>query len=606
LSNRLLYILSGIIAGVLFSTVAFGQSLRIDDIAAQKVCFKPDETASFAASITYLGTQPKELTCKMQLISELDNTEPVMEQRISFSPGEKKTITGTWKVPGDRKWGHSLRLEVAAPGEATQVGWAFFAVGKYPWQVGHWAGVCNFGMLADAKEVDQKLVGIYKRWHNTAVDVFSWQPSGWESMAPVQDEWRSGQTGYKETKANIKALIDGCHKSGVNVFSYIISASWGPAGVEFIRTHPQWWNYDRFGRPFPGLCNFDVEILDKMSGTEIVPGSTGQWFSSGVLWRPEMKEYMLNQLKKSVEMFGWDGFRSDGLPAPGNVYDSQGKFHKVVSDDADEEQMKWNSYVQNWMKKNIGPDCLMHYNAGSVSYGLEKQSKKAFQAKARGVYCLWEGAYLASLAGTDLNNMKTFAKYLHDEVAASREVGGYRHCGYMLSTSELQEATGTACGAQLQIMNGWDNQPSPATWGPYPYRSFTFRFSRFFWDPDIRHIVDSSKLFDVKAPSRLWWDDLVQQRIEKDGTRYLMVHMINLPENYPANQQPAEPAKDVTVTFKNSSNKQVDAFVLTPDGTDVYSEFAKPIAIEKTQDGVTVKVPDIKLWSVVVFKERKN
>jgi hypothetical protein len=113
-------------------------------------------------------------------------------------------------------------------------------------------------------------------------------------------------------------------------------------------------------------------------------------------------------------------------------------------------------------------------------------------------------------------------------------------------------------------------------------------------------------MFGVNAPSRLWWDDLVQQRIEKDGTRYLMVHMINLPENYPTNQQPAEPAKDVTVTFKNSVDKQVDAFVLTPDGTDVYSEFAKPLAIEKTQDGVTVKVPDIKLWSVVVFRERKN
>lgn len=587
------------------SVAVFCQDFQINDVSAQKVCFKPGETATFSGTITYAGNQAASLLCKMQIVSELDKTEPVLEQQILFNPGEKKTITGKWKVPDDRKWGHSLKLEVTVPGHTATTSWAFFAVGKQPWQVGHWAGVCNFGQLADANEVKQKLVAIYKRWHNTAVDVFSWQPSGWETMAPVEDEWRSGQTGYKETKRNIKALIDGCHEAGINVFSYYQGSSWGPAGVEFLRTHPQWWNYDRFGRPFPGLCNYDVEILDKMSGTEPVPGQTNQWFSSGVIWKPEMKDFMFNQIKKSVEMFGWDGLRSDGLPTPGNVYDSQGKFHKVVSDDADEEQVKWTSYIQKWLTKNIGSDFLMHYNAGGVAYGLEKQSKKAFQAKARGVYCLWEGAYLASIPGTDLNNMKTFASYLHEEVAAAREVGGYRHAGYMRATSELQEATGTACGVKLQIMNGWDNQPSPATWGPYPYLSFTFRFSRYFWDPDIRHVVDSSKLFSVKAPSRLWWDDLVQQRIEKDGTRYYMVHMINLPENYPTNQQPADPATGVEITYKNTS-KQIDAFVLTPDGTDVYSDFVKPLTINKSEDGITVKVPNIKLWSVVVFREHKG
>jgi len=585
-----------------------GGNWRIEPIIIGKVCYRPGERAAFKTKILYNGKEKININIRIDIHSELDRVESIYDKRIIFVPGESNVINVGWDVPANRKWGHEVRVSLIGQSDkvvAFRSG--YFAVGKHPWQVGHWTSCCATGKLDTDREVRNLIIENYRRWHYSAVDYFSWQPSGWETMAPVQNEWISGQTGYLEKKKIIKSLIRQAHENGIQVFSYYQNRSWGPAGVEFIRTHPEWWNFDKFGKPFPKGCSFDVEKLEKMRQGKPLGSLPGCFFTTGLIWRDDMKKFMFEQLKQSVEMFGWDGFRSDTLPSPENVYDRYGKYHKVITEDTKSEKIKWIRDFRLWLKENISPECQMHFNSASVSYGLEKIDYDIFQAQSQGCYSLWEGAFLAAKQGSDLNNMKTFARYLHDEVQAAREVGGYRHVGWMDSLPELLEATATACGAQVDWTNHWDAKPAPATWGPYPWRTFTFRFSRYFWDPNLKHIKNTDMLFEVDADKNIWFDGLAQKRTEDDGTQCIMLHLINLPENYPNNSISVAEKHNIPVKLKLSKlklNKKsaVDAFVLAPRAQ--YPGFVKKLSVDNKNGYCKVIIPKLQTWAVVVFRIR--
>lgn len=588
------------------ATAIANEPWKIDRIDVDKVCYKPGQTAKFATHIVYSGKKASmKAEVSVDVYSELDRKEPVYKEVKEFKPNEKYPLRATWKSPQDRKWGHEVRVTVTPVEKNAKpiVRSGYFAVGRHSWQVGHWTSCCNTGMLNHPEEVQKLIIKNYRRWHYSSVDYFSWMPSGWETMAPQEDDWVSGQTGYVEKKAILQQIVKQAHERGIEVTSYYQNRSWGPAGVEFIRTHPEWWNFDRFGKPFPKNCSFDVAKLDKMRKREKLSSLPWCSFTTGLIWREDMEAHLFDQLKKSVEMFGWDGFRSDGLPIPANVYDRHGKYHQVVKGDETKAHIAWIKRLRKWMRENISEDCFLHFNSGSVSYGLEKTDRELFQERARGSYALWEGAYLASMPGSSLNNMKTFARYLHEEVEAAREVGGYRHVGWMSSVPELLEATATACGAQVDYTNHWDAKPSPATWGPYPWRSFTFRFSRYFWGPDLKRIKNTDELFDVSAPENIWWKTFAQERIEPDGTRCIALHLINLPDGYPSKKKATKERKNIPVTLRLGKSKPVDAFALS--SREGYPGFVRKLSVEQKGGDYQVVVPNVKVWTVVVFRISK-
>ena len=147
-------------------------------------------------------------------------------------------------------------------------------------------------------------------------------------------------------KDYIKALIDEAHKLGMSALTYDIKFSWGYKGAEFIRQHFDWWNYDKFGNPFPNMNTYDIDLMDDTLnyikyGGDYVCRTAPQWnwWESGVLINDDMKNLYLNQIKESMEYYGWDGIREDGIATFEDVYNRDGKF--IKSDSKFKDKAKW-------------------------------------------------------------------------------------------------------------------------------------------------------------------------------------------------------------------------------------------------------------------------
>jgi len=573
---------------ILVSSLSYAQ-VKFNYGEADKICYRAGEKATFTLNLT----SPKDLNvvATTYVYENLNDKIKVASEEKVLKANVAEEIKASWVIPADAKWGYCAEIEVNTGNEKSSA-WIYFAVGDVPHEVGHWTHTCNRGFMTKQQVIDNVKLS-FKSGHYTSLDYFSWQPSLWETMAPKEDKWISGQTGYLEIKENIKTIVDACHEQGMSVFSYHQGNSWGYAGAEFIRQHPEWWNYDKFGRPFPGINSYDIEIMEstrKLKDPGVHPNWI--WWSTGNLINEDMKKMFLNQMKESVEMFGWDGFREDGIAFIADTYDRNGKLIKTDKNEAD--MANWIRYVRKWMKDNINKDIKLNFNAGSVLYPQEKGSEKVFEAMAEDdSFVLWESALYAYNPGHELNDMRTFAKYAHEEVAAARRAGGRRHIMMAVGINEYLEAITTACGGQADTNA---IQDPPQRYAPWAYRSFTFRFSKYFWDNKLEHISDSKKIISVDK--NIFWEDLVQKKVEKDGTKYYMIHLINAPENYSASGVVPAPVDNIKVSLKETG-KSVKAYVLTPDYG--YDSFAKNLDV-KEENGFSVTVPEVKQWSVVVFE----
>ena len=567
---------------------------------ANRLRYVPGQEAVFDIRLTNPTSSVVEGVLRLDVVSELDRVEPVDRRKVRVEAGGDLKWKATWRVPEDRKWGHAATaVWVDGQGAERLRRSAFFTVGHKGWQVGHWTSWCHLGGLS-SEDIRRLAVGTTKRWLCTAADYFSWQPSGWETMDPEIERWRTGQTKNPEGRKEIRTFIEQCHEQGIEVYSYLQGASWGPAGLEWIRAHPEFWNFDRHGRPFPGKFVYNV---DSLAVTRTGKGGGKRhmfdlWARTGGLWNDEMKQYLFDQLAASVKTFGWDGFRSDGLPYPGNAYDYTGRYHRVVSDDRDDVLVAWFKELRQKLRE-IDPNCSLHFNAGAVAYHAGRNSKRLFQAKAADSMVLWESGHYVEREGWDLADLDTYIRYLHKEVAPAREVGGYRHVGYTRYGSELVEAATTACGGKVSLVRGRRYYKK----GPLPWRTFTFRFGRYFWDADLRHVPEAAEFFNVRCGPKTRWKDLVQVRREADGRTYYMVHLINLAQPYkPKRKYPAPPPdRNVTLTLRGREAGRVRRVVaLTCDGgTERMSR-----ELRQVQEGETVTaiLPELKVWTVVVFE----
>ena len=498
-------------------------------------------------------------------------------------------------MPEGAEWGYTALVSISTI-QTNGNGYIYFAAGSDKiYKYGYWGMICNRGMYSKEECIVNVKEG-FKQGHYSAMEFFSWQPSCWEAMAPEADEWISGQTGYIEKKDHMKAMIDAAHESGMNVFSYHQACSWGQGGEEYLRCHPQWWNYDKHGKPFADLNVYDMSLLDntyefntdrknwKDSGVH----PQWIWWSSGNLVFEGMVDFFINELKKSKEMFDWDGFRSDGFVKNEDTYDADGNV--VKADPKYKDYPSWLRYIRKRMKEEMGEAVTFHHNSGSVAYPLEKTAPEVIMANAEDdSFVLWEGATYAYNKGHDLNDMRNFAKYGHKEVEVTRRAGGERYVMMGLGKNEYLQAIITAFGGRMTGIVGIPCDP-PQRYYPEPYMDFAFRFGEFFWNNKLEH-VENEKSF-ISVDKDLYWDTLVQ-KLEKDGKTYYMVHLINAPESYSVSDPVPAPVENVMV--KIDVPGQIKSYAISPD-------FGPDNSFVYAQGNNTLIIPSVKQWTVAVFE----
>ncbi|MBQ0105491.1 MAG: hypothetical protein KBT47_05595, partial [Armatimonadetes bacterium] len=495
-------------------------SIDTDFAECDKVVYKPGDTATIA--VRFKADEKATLTG--YIYKNINDREKFAEKECTPKPDWQEE-TFTYIIPENYEWGYGVEFVLKSAGD-TRYLYNYFAVGDRPYYYGHYGTVCNRGHLTK-DEAEKNITWGFKTGHYGAIEFFSWEPSMWETMAPKEDKWIGGQLGYMESKENIKTIIDTAHKCGIDAFSYHAYPSWGYAGSEYLRTHAEWWNYDKHGKPFPSLNVYDTEIMEKTANLED-PGvhPTWIWWETGNLVFPGMLDYYLDQLKKSCEMFDWDGFREDGIAYMRDTYNAEGKL--IKADKNLKEIPNFVRYVRKWIKENIGEDKTIHFNAGSVHYALEKTNEEQLLAEGEDrSYILWEGSHFSWTRGHELNDMRNFVKVGNEEVNVARKCGGQRYCYYESKTNEYSEAVTTAIGAKAETVcyMPLDNMYH---WNSPVYRDFTFRFSEFFWDSELVLCDNPENI--IKTNNNVFLASV--QKKETENKIYYIAHLINPPSDY--------------------------------------------------------------------------
>ncbi|MBQ7256943.1 MAG: hypothetical protein IJS60_04550 [Abditibacteriota bacterium] len=575
---------------LILSISAFA-NITFPDFDCDKICYKPGETVNCYADV--VSDRSCDATITWYVYKDINNKKEYKTETLHLLRDFPTRALFSFSTDEKDMWGYEVEF-VVNDGESDYSDCVYYCVGNKPQVVGHYGRTCNRCSYTFDEALDTVRLA-FKSGHYTVMEWFSWQPSCWEAMAPKEDAWVSGQTGFIAKKDYIKALIEEAHKLGMSALTYDIKFSWGYKGAEFIREHFDWWNYDKFGNPFPNMNTYDISVMDQtldfMHTGEYECKVSPQWiwWDSGVLLNDEMKDLYLNQIKESIEMFGWDGVRQDGIAEFKDVYNREGKL--VKANPKFKDKANWIRYARKWMKENIGPDCEMDFNAGSVEYPLEKTDPEIFKAMAEDdSYVLWEGVTYCYQKTNELNNLNNLIYYANLESKAAREAGGYRYAMQGLGSNEILEAVFTACGIKT------DRQPAqdpPFKYRAEPERSFNFRYGEYFWNNKLKRVENATDFISVDNDNILWKDTV--QYLEKGRKKYYIVHLINHAKDFSATTWPEEEYENIKVSIDTVDF--VNAYVLSPDFGEKNS-----FVVKAEEDAKNITVPKLKIWDVVVFE----
>ena len=553
-----------------------------------KIVYKPGETAKITVDLENKTKDALTASVSLAINYGLVARDELPAQSASLPAGGKATVTFAYPVPKGRKWGHAvMALVKAAGGETLAQGREFFAVGNNPWEVGHYITMFGLRGWKQNGRIDNGLLPSFRAGYITTIEGYSWQPSVFDEMTPDTETWRSGQGGYKEGKQDWIYLISQAHAQGMAVVTYIQGASYGPAGVDFARRHPAWMTLDKNGRP---SAFFDVDKLTAWrEDPESQPFDTpvGGFLGNFLPGNQVVGDYWIDELIRSVEMFGWDGFRSDGAPGVIEGYDYQGKLHEVK--DPGEANAAYLRKVRARLTQRF-PNFIYGWNNVVGGYPKTLCSAAEEDVMLPGAYSLYENFNSASQPSCPFHPWKKAAYYLQNEAAPIREHGGFPHAGWMWSLRYV-EAVASASGMQVDQIQPWPVQPLLRN-----YARFEFRWSEFLWDNQLRYVRPGGQAVKVEGPAQVWWQDFVHARDLPDGRQRVIVHLLNMPANDDeawADRPPA-PATNVRVRFTVPPNKKLARLVaFSPDGTED--------VIPATPDAKgALALPEVKLWTVVV------
>jgi hypothetical protein len=571
---------------------ALAGNLSVKQVWPDKLCYKPGETATITVTVANAGPKVDALV-DLAVVWGLNNRDDLPTQRVSLPAKDEVKVTFTYRLPLDRKWGHEA-LATVGPVTAPVApltsdayldhGHEYFTVGTNPWEVGHYTDYFGSRGAKASGAIDNQIIPRCRKNYFTCLEGFSNMPSCFDNMTPDTETWRSGQGWYSEGKSDWQYLIQRAHENGMAVVTYIQSEGYGPVGFDFARRHPDWLTYDKTGRP---QAWFDVDQLTKdRYEPEMQPPHTAGGISTGAFLSSKqvVGDYWIHEVIRSAEMFGWDGFRSDGEPVLVEGYDHTGKLDPLP--DPGPANAAFMAKTRQELTA-ARPGFLFGWNTCVFGYPMKCGSEEEFDVIVPGSYCLYEFFRGATEPSSVYHPWKKGAFYLQQECASIRKRGGFSHAGWMPSNRYL-EAMCSASGIHVDSWGG------PGDW--LNYRRFEFRWGEYLWDCGLRYVRPAGDAVQVEGPAQVWWQDLVNARDLPGGGKRVVVNLINLPEKDDdgwADKAPA-PVQNVKVTFTTPPGMKLTKIAaISPDVPgDV-------IPVTPAADG-SVTIPQVTVWTTVV------
>ncbi|MDD5706709.1 MAG: hypothetical protein PHR35_12365 [Kiritimatiellae bacterium] len=553
-----------------------------------KLRYRHNESGQLELRLTNASDEPRQVEARPVVITDTDARRPGKPRTFTVPP--KRTIAGTlpFDIPAE-DGGYAAVAELMQDGKSIGENGDVFAVSDSPFQFMLSGGppfpywlmhAHHLGLKGFRERVLDKwdryatnrveAAELMRRSYCTYVEWFAWAREDATVMVEDSDEpYLSGQVFYPVSRKQI-LLLNGLMKAhGIAPSAYLNACPFGWPGFEVFRQHPEWFELDPVtGQP---SAQFDTAVMERYLKGETVGGNVypvigANYDAVSPRGGQTYLQYHMDQLVRSVQLYGWEAFRYDAGPLPTNAFPT----------------------VKARLAA-LNPPVGIGNNQGICCLGTEPTA-------IWNVYCrdgslmMEEDITFAFYRATDPHRRwLDWIDYLRRGSHLARSNGG--HYTFINNGNWISSALGYAVGGH----------PHPYQFHKNPFgdsERFMLRYGFIFWDLRTRMLAEPEKIAQVVSARPLWWKPLVSQRALSAKHRQVLFPLFNPPaEEEVVGTTITGAVEGAVLTFAPTPKETVSAWLLTPEPVARRME----LPLTRNGDRVSVTVPRFWGWTTVVF-----
>jgi uncharacterized membrane protein len=555
-------------------------AVQLVTVSPNKVRYRDGEQGTVRVTLHNAAAMDQAVTLEGDLVQELALVTPLPTREVTV-PGNKDTTLDLPFTAPTHEYGCAVRVRVLQGGKEIAQAQDMFNVADNVWDVAIGADLPfmgNGGSGTPGQNPPKDIETARKFYFNWCEKMF-WAPDDWGNLTPQEENWFAGEGGCYESNSVIQAFTALGKAIGLVSVTYGKNTGGGPAGWEVARQHPDWFKQDATGH-FLGTYNTDIFARYDVKTDK--PFNRPWYYLYPDLTKQEALDHGIDEILNSALEFGWEGVRFDGDFALGT------------------EELA--TYNQRRMKERIWaklPNFVFGFNEG---YGPPETDPSTWGHSSRET--LARGAWMNEGIGNNDYGYATNGHYTaykdywqHESVKVDelRKIGASYLCIYYLLPGNqglYKFVLGTSAGAHPPYGES-SKALGCANWGRY-----LTRWSASVWDVNLRNQPEAD--LEVTAPGPLW--HAVKERVADAQTKTTVVHLIVPPSTedvHDAKVQVGPPVGPVTVRVRIPGGETVRrAAALAPEHPDE----ALPLSVTREGVWAVVTVPQVQLWTLVVFE----
>lgn len=522
--------------------------------------YSPGGTGTVRVTLEAVGTTPIEGRLVVLERSGLDDERPLAARDVRFeaSAADVRNKPIVLEFPynaSDLEGGRAFEASFAVGGKRVAVGREYGLVTNNPVRMSHLVFLTAFGREVMDAERDadgggaEHVRGIRAAYAGV-YEQFCYAPDDFALHAPDFDRWYSGQTMYPMSKRALQARIDEAHRQGMVALAYATKWVYGAHGFELARRHPDWfyWDSNWYGSVW-NVKTLKRWFLPISSEEQAKLGQPGLMSITPLVTLPEVADHGIDQLRRSMRMFGFDGVRFDSNgwdtsivrnPDPANAFG-----RKAYPDDCQDPDRLGERLV-NRMRGELAAEFPRFIYGDNVGWGwaadLAKAPRKVLAEARAGGLIMEEGfngwVHPQGGAAAEWSALLDYFTALPLNI---RRAGGYPYIigiagapGDNVADGRTLAALAFACGAHACFK---------AADYLLDYMRFNVRHAELLYDENLAAVENPAERgLAVKAAGPVWWEPLVRARTLPGGQGQILMHLINAPRHGRFNE--TEPVRD--------------------------------------------------------------
>jgi hypothetical protein len=600
-------------------------------VRSNKVRYIENEGATTTATVVNNKAAAVNGTIRARMIVDLDTVGDLASGAFALAPGEEKTWTFNYNV-GPETFGRAIEVEFVEGNGHTLDRWREY-----------------YAVAAEFFRVHQHCYNTETKYWPADPFIFYFNQSHYFAAEPTdfgilpftEENYKSGQAGYRMSQPHRRGEIAHNKQVGIATSYYQTNDFCGQMGYEQARQYPEFVLYGANGQwvddpvyggyPNPMELASPLELGPKRAQMKIKPyldRTYAPWQHALVnMANEDAVVWGLERMKTYAEQWGFDGIYWDGCLGvwAGYSHDGtrnvpSGKYEDYVALGARNHRL--------WVRTLKRDNPLF---GTWLNWGLEGATGE--WARNQGI-TIWLGT---GVEGDPLDdNVRAAAE--GKNVMFLDEHANYQGYGYekllrdrIRSRDHFVQKYGASHQIGPNATPAVDmHNPGPTKWGwtawnhligiftatqshfgsffvasHRPFLQFTTRYSRFFWAPDIKVVVDEEKLVSVQTTEEVWWKRLVYRR-KTDAGYDLIVHLVRKPATEKVDFNWADeprPLAGATVAVDVGTATLQTALACRPYHFEEEQQTVEQIVTPAVRTGkVTVSVPPFRYYTMLVLR----